>query len=502
MSASALSYASPPPAAHVPHKLLPWHVAATVLTESASAAVIGMLPFIARKQFHADDFQTMLITLAVPACQIVSIFWQRVQERVAVGRYPLMIWACAWAPLGLASFAQSYWPMLGLFFVAAIGTAGLYPLKGTLLRHLYPDAVRGRVNGVLNMTSLFGAAALAFGLGWWLNRNGEAFRIYMPIAVGVQLCGTLILVALARRSEHRARVAREAVLVPATVPVESPRAGARGSDGETAARGAGRYEARGTGGARDAGVAKHADPKRSAWHPAERIAPASVGWFSPITQMHRILRGDPMFRLYEQAFMTYGAGYMICEVLLPLLLTKKLQMNYATIANSTRVVWQVCVMLMSLPAGWLLDRIGAARISGLSFALLAFYPLTLAMAGDALMVGVASGIFGVALAGVNQGWMLGPVALAPRPEMVPQYVAIHTTLVGFRGVVFQSAGLVLYWLSDNFLWPLLAAAAFFAWGAWQMHRLHYRLVERDKAATEPGPHETVPTPDLAVTEAG
>src|SRR5262249_2959059 len=153
------------------------------------------------------------------------------------------------------------------------------------------------------------------------------------------------------------------------------------------------------------------------------------------------------------------------------LLDKRLHMQYSEMANSTRVVWNIGMVLMSFPAGWLLDRLGAARISALSFALLAFYPLTLSIAGNTVMIAVASAIYGVALAGVNQGWLLGPVGLAPSPRLVPQYVAIHSTLVGFRGVVFQSVGMLLYWLSAQFTWPLLAAMLLFAWAALQMRRL-------------------------------
>lgn len=439
-----------------PTRRLAAHVAATVLAESTAAAVVAMLPYIARKQFAADDMQTMLITIAMPACQAASIFWNHLLERTGPARYTLLIWLFAWAPLGLARFAGDYWQLLALFGLAAIGMAGLYPLKGTLLRHLYPDAMRGRINGVLNTSSLLGSAGLAFALGWWLNRDGEAFRIYMPIAIGVQLCGAVVLLLLARMASRSATGQHGTQFATKALP-------------EIQAR-------------------------------KSKLENAAAGWLAPLHNMHRILRDDPLFRRYEQAFMTYGAGYMICEVLLPLMLDKRLHMHYADMANSTRVVWNIGVVLMSLPAGWAIDRLGAARTSALSFAILAFYPLTLAGANSTFMIAVASAIYGVALAGVNQGWMLGPVALAPRPQLVPQYVAIHSTLVGFRGVVFQSAGMLLYWLSADFLWPLLAAIGLFAWAAWQMHRLHYTLSDRDRRLAEQAAAE--PTPDLAVAEPG
>ena len=88
---------------------------------------------------------------------------------------------------------------------------------------------------------------------------------------------------------------------------------------------------------------------------------------------------------------------------------------------------------------------------------------------------VASGVFGLAMAGVIVGWMLGPVALAPSPEKVPHYVAIHATLVGIRGILFQSLGMFLYRMSGSFTWPLALASFAFVAGAWQMWKLHGRM---------------------------
>jgi hypothetical protein len=80
--------------------------------------------------------------------------------------------------------------------------------------------------------------------------------------------------------------------------------------------------------------------------------------------------------------------------------------------------------------------------------------------------------------------MLGPVALAPSPDKVPQYVAIHATFVGIRGKIFQGLGVLLYSLTHGFTLPFLLAAAAFAWSAVQMWRLDrfMRLGGRDRTA--------------------
>ncbi|RMF77173.1 MAG: hypothetical protein D6744_11600 [Planctomycetota bacterium] len=200
--------------------------------------------------------------------------------------------------------------------------------------------------------------------------------------------------------------------------------------------------------------------------------------------MHRVLRANRAFLLYEAAFMTYGAGFHICEGLFPVLVTAGLLLDYQQVAESAHVVRQAATLVMIVPAGWLIDRLGAARTSAYAFAGLALYPLGLLLALQTSLapglhgvpgLTIASVCQGVALAGVFQTWMLGPVTLAPKPEHVPQYVAIHTALVGVRGVLAQGLGMGLYMLFGGFETPLLVSSACFAWGAWQMRGLARRL---------------------------
>jgi MFS family permease len=173
--------------------------------------------------------------------------------------------------------------------------------------------------------------------------------------------------------------------------------------------------------------------------------------------------------------MTYGVGWMIAYALLPILVTTGLGLNYDKISESTIFAYLLAMVVMIIPAGLLMDKLGAARSTGLSFAMLTVYPIGLLMARDSTDLLFASIAYGIAHAGANVGWMLGPVSLAPTPEKVPQYVAIHATLVGVRGKLFQLAGIGLYKLSGNFTLPLLIAAAAYAWSAVQMWQLHGRM---------------------------
>jgi MFS family permease len=173
--------------------------------------------------------------------------------------------------------------------------------------------------------------------------------------------------------------------------------------------------------------------------------------------------------------MTYGVGWMICYALLPILVTDGLHLSYESIAESTHVAYWLAIVVMLLPAGLLMDRIGAVRCTGLSFLALTLYPIGLMLSADARQLLITSIVYGIAHSGAQVGWMLGPVALAPSPQKVGQYVAIHSTLVGIRGKVFQFVGVGLYALTHSFHIPLALAAAAFLWSAIQMWQLHKRM---------------------------
>lgn len=391
------------------------HIVSVMLVQSTSVAVASILPILARRRFGASDLQTLLITAAVPAFLALSIFWGALLRRTSLRAYLLIYWMMGLLPLAFVAFAQSYWHVLACHLVAAVGFAAGPPVTSELLKRLYPDRWRGRAYAAMTAAGLVGGVAAAYGVGEWLSRDGEAFRIYMPAAALLQLVGIGILIWLA--SASRTEELRE-VLV-------------------------GRFSLR--------------------------------TMLDPVLHMYTILRGDRIFFRYEAAFLTYGLGWMTCYALLPVLATDKLDLTYAEYQGSTQVVFQACMLLMILPMGWVIDHIGAVRTCGIAFLVLAFYPIGLMLATGAAGVGLASAVYGLAISGVQLAWTLGPVSFAPSAERVSQYAAIHATLVGVRGVLFQGLGVAVYKLSGGFTWPFALAAFGFLWASLQMWRLNVRM---------------------------
>jgi MFS family permease len=410
------------------------HLGAVTLLQSTQTAVLFILPVIAKKQFDAGNWQVFFITAPPTILFITSIFWNDLFGRVRFSRFMALYWVVACLPLAFVAFAQSYWMLLVPHLLSCAALSAYHPAAGGLLKRLYPDSARGRVYGLLWGGSMVAGAFTSWGVGHWLERDPESFRVYMPLAAGLQMLGAIALAWLSHATRDEA-----------------------------------------------------APPRAT---PESRGALARV--VDPVVHMRTVLREDPTFARYEGAYMTYGVGWMIAYALLPILSTTKLGLNYEQFMNATQVPYLLAIVAMIYPAGLLLDKLGAVKTTALSFAALSLYPLALIFAGSAVGpatdLTAASLIYGIAHSGASIGWMLGPVALAPRPEKVPQYVAIHATLVGLRGAVFQFAGVGLYEVTGSFTWPLLAAALAYLWSAQQMWSLHRRMrAESLAAAAMPAP---------------
>ena len=418
-------------------RLAIWHIMAVVLIQATSTTVVTLLPILAAKRFHANEWLVLLITAAPVVFFTLSIFWNDLFKHRTFARYMWIFWAVGCLPLALIAFAQHYWMLLIPHLICSIGGAGYHPAAGELLNRLYPSAMRGRIYSVVWGITLVAGAVIGYGLGRVLEHDEESFRVFLPVIAAFQLVGVLIFSMMGRMKnvdEGRVKISEDRTLYQRVV--------------------------------------------------------------EPMTHMKEVLKTDPVFARYEAAYMTYGVGWMIAYALLPNIITKKLHLGYDEAALSTQVPYLLGMVVMLWPAGWLMDRLGPVRSTGLSFVMLITYPVGLILAPNAHWLMIVSFIYGLSHAGTSVGWMLGPVSLAPSPEKVPQYVAIHATFVGIRGKIFQFLGVGLYSLLQDFTIPLVLASLAFAWSAYQMWQLHGMIAatrrERELAVLASSP--ALPTP--------
>ncbi len=407
--------------------LLPAHIGAVSLVQGTSMAVQALLPVIAKKELGANVWQVAIITAATTALFCLSIFWNDVFSRMRVGRYMLIYWTICCMPLGLfgvlkmAGVTLSVWHLMGLHLFACLGLAGYHPAAGELLRAFYPPHSRGRVYAIIWGVSLTFSAVCGFAIGKALERNPQAYEWLFPTAALAQLAGVLSIITLAKVTG--------------------------------------------------------ADASRTLAKDSRRFYSRVL---EPVTHMREVLRSDSTFFRYEAAYMTYGIGWMIVYVLMPNFGPDKLHTTYEQYAQSTHVAYLVAVIAMIYPAGLMLDKLGPMRSTGLSFLMLTLYPLGLIFTNTVSMLTIMSVIYGLAHAGASIGWMMGPVSLAPSPDKVPQYVAIHATLVGVRGMLFQFLGVAVFWIASELLhlsaaWafgiPFAIGAAGYLWSGVQMMQL-------------------------------
>lgn len=390
------------------------HAGASLLIQSVWFAVSTMMPVLARKRFAAGDWETLLITASVPTLLVMSIFWNALLQRLSLRRYLIAHGLSVCGPLVLAAAATQFEHLLVAYALAAIGVSGWTPASGEVLKHLYASSIRGRAYATVNTAIFLGMTAFSYTIGKALDFDENSFRVYLPTGAVLYAAGIFFLRRLLTRSTQLGSPLAEST---ANAPI--------------------------------------------------RLA----SLLKPVLHLRSVLAADRTFYAYEAAFMTYGIGWMICNALLPVFATDRLHMTYGQFATSSQTVYAAGLLLMTLPMGWLMDRLGPARTSAVSFACLAFYPAALLLSTEAHHVALASALYGGAMAGVNLTWMLGPVTLAPTPEKVAHYVAIHTTLVGLRGVLAQGLGMFLYRATGSFVCPFLIAAVAFLWAAWRMRSL-------------------------------
>ncbi|MCA9244292.1 MAG: hypothetical protein KDA32_10075 [Phycisphaerales bacterium] len=443
-------------------RLLLTHALATFLISSGLGVAWFLAALIARKAFGAGDWQTFFMTVVLPVMAVASLLWSEWLRSAPLRRYLWRWWAVACLPLAMIAFAGDFWGLLACHALAAFGQAGWSPALSLILKRSYRDQIHGRAFGFLSIAQVGAIMASTYFGGRWLDANPEAYRIFIPVIVVLQAVGVWLL-----NSTLPDEPGAGADAVPTTTPI-----GAMGVPAQEAA--------------------------------TDRRAPAKR--MSPIAGMVAVLREDRLFTRYEAAFMTYGAGYMICEAMFPLYVTDALNLNYTQVATWAVMLRGGTQLVVSAPAGWVMDALGAARTSALSFAVLALYPLVLIFTGSTLGLGIGSAIFGFGLAGVLQGWLLGPVTLAPSPDRAPHYVAIHSALVGVRGVLFQALGIIVYLATGSFAASFALASLAFLLGAWQMMLLakpiRERRLAREAANAAAAEARTESKPELVVCSEG
>ncbi len=176
--------------------------------------------------------------------------------------------------------------------------------------------------------------------------------------------------------------------------------------------------------------------------------------------LSKLLKADPVLKRFESGFFLYGFGNLMAIPMIPLLLVDHFQAN-------NFFVGQLAFVSAASRLGFLyfwghrIDHRGAFRVICEVLFLMMLPPLCYGIARSRWILFLASAIAGCAFAGLDLAVIGAMIALAKKHNPSTM-MAIHQTLLGFRGVMAPLVGTLLLRVLDLRLVFLLDAVLILA----------------------------------------
>jgi len=178
---------------------------------------------------------------------------------------------------------------------------------------------------------------------------------------------------------------------------------------------------------------------RVRWARGPRTPPGLDSMAGAWRESVRLLLRDRAFLLYEIAFLLYGLGFLMSQPLLAVYAERTLHLSYDEWTTASAVAFPVAQLLVVPLAGRLADRIGLMRTTAIAFLVLAAFFGWMPFVASATALVAAFAVHGIAMAGVNVGWTLGPLHFAPEGK-ARVYGSVHLMMVGVRSALAPFAG--------------------------------------------------------------
>ena len=368
------------------------------------SAIVGVVvknayePVVERRTL---DFVVAMLTASTAFANIVSFVWVRASHGKDKIRFINILQAIMLVLVALIALAPrsepGLWGIAAAVLAARFCWAGFVTIRSTIWRQNYSRRVRARITGKIAIVQTFMLALLGFGLGRALDEDPQLFRILLPIGC--------VLSAVGLWSWSRVRLRQGPALLAAE------RASADESD-----------------------------------------APS----INPVVML-RLLAADRPFAAYMLCMMLLGLGNLMQTPLLVVVLRDEFGMGYLggiAVTNSIPLI----MMPLSIPL-WarLLDRTHVIRfrmIHSWSFVLASVLYALAVEFHEVWILHAASLALGVGFGGGVLAWNLGHLDFAP-PHKASQYMGVHMTLNGVRGLAAPFLSVGVYHL----LQPVTSRAA-------------------------------------------
>lgn len=392
--------------------LMPWALLAGLVEGNITSIVVA-------RTFHGSNLLIAIATATPIGALLFSLVW----GMLCVGRPKLRLATIFGTATALCVATVCLTPhsaVGGYLFIVQMAAAqvflsGVVTVRSSLWKHNYPPHARGRIASRLQALRMLVTVGVLIAVSALFDVNPGLYRFVYPIAAASGLAALLILQRVHVRHE-RAELRADA------------------TDGAAG----------------------------KSFSVASALSPGRV-----LSEMIRVLRGDPRFAKYLAAQALLGTGVLIVMPVLVIVLDETFSLFWISVILID--VFPKLLIFGSLRRwGRLFDRVGVIQFrvySGACAAVGVFFGMaaTLVILDKTVLspivaLPMATVLF--ALRGIMQGfhqgggslaWNLGHLHFAKRHD-AELYMGVHVSLTGVRGLVAPFIGIAL--------WHLLS------WGVW------------------------------------
>jgi len=363
---------------------LPWAIAAT------EGGVIG---FIVRKLYEGVVDDTTLnyfagALIAAPAlANITSFIWATLAH--GKRKIPFITALQLGVLISIAMMAMAPKTPSGLYmlvaaaFSARILLAGIVTVRATIWGVNYPTD-RAKLTGKVQTVSVSITSLIAIGLGAAMQYNENAYRIFIPIGGLIALAGV--------SSYARIRLRTERLIL------KNEQEQTEGNNKTSLLSG------------------------------------------------FKVLKDDKEYRAYQTCQLLLGFGNIMSWTPFVIIAKQQFDIDYFWGIMLTQVI-PLMMMPFTIPL-WakLLDSVHIVQFRAFHSWIFIFSMICALIAGQANLVGFlfAASVFrGIAFGGGALAWNLGHLQFV-KPEKSQDYMSIHVTLTGLRGLTAPFAGVAIY----------------------------------------------------------
>jgi MFS family permease len=182
-----------------------------------------------------------------------------------------------------------------------------------------------------------------------------------------------------------------------------------------------------------------------------RVPASPTGFGVPIAakafakDTYDILRRNPGFRWFSFSVFMYGFGNIVSTTLYPMFQVDRLHVSNTEVANLQNVASIMTIVGFFFWGGFL-DTRGPLATVMVAMIVVTFMPLCYMAAKDVSLLYVAAALGGVALSGIELGY-LNTTLLFAEPGKAAQYQALHSSFFGIRGSIAPFCAVPLFkWL--------------------------------------------------------